>query len=152
MIKLFEFHFSRPNRIWAAPAIVTTWFSVEQFWAGGKSSTRGTERTETNIWTNTLCLKAVSDLSMVCLNHTHSNGSLSAFWDKMSFFLIHIFWSEFIPWQVLSPSSVKTCRKQSWFLVPGSANVKHLSTISTATRMSCLKLYCWLDYIPTLFR
>ena len=66
-------------------------------------------------------------------------------------FLIASYFFTFVL-QVLSLSSAQTCTKPSLCLMPTSASVTLLSTTSTATRRSCLKLYCWLDSIPTSFR
>lgn len=54
--------------------------------------------------------------------------------------------------QVSSLSSVLTCMRQSWCHMQMIVSVTRLSAMSTAMRRSCLKLYCWLDSIPTLFR
>lgn len=54
--------------------------------------------------------------------------------------------------QVSSLSSAPTCMKQSWYHKPTTVSVMRLSAMSAAMRRSCLKLYCWLDSTPTLFR
>lgn len=54
--------------------------------------------------------------------------------------------------QVSSLSSALTSMRQSWCRMPTTVSVTCLSAMSTAMRRSCLKLYCWLDSIPTLFR
>ena len=59
----------RQKRLLATPATVTTWCSVELCQAGGEFSRRAAERTETNIWKNTLCQGPAFDTSMVSLKH-----------------------------------------------------------------------------------
>lgn len=64
---------SRRKRLWAGPPTATIWCSLRLCWAGGKFSMRGTERTEKDIWKNTLCRGSAFDSSMVSLTLAHSH-------------------------------------------------------------------------------
>lgn len=54
--------------------------------------------------------------------------------------------------QVSFLSSARTCMRQSWCRMQTIVSVTCLSAMSIAMRRSCLKLYCWADSTPTLFR
>lgn len=69
------------------------WCSLELCWAGGEFSRRGTERTEMNIWTNTLSRGSVFDSSMVSLKHTRTHLDVTVHFKSpfLTFFVLSFF-------------------------------------------------------------